>query len=275
MYYSIGIFSKINKVTTKTLRYYDQIGILKPSKVDDSSGYRYYSSEDLPKIHKIIALKQIGLSLDKIKDILSDNNKIEKYIDDQVKIVNDEIIENTIKLKKLESYYGIINGKYFDKYTPIIREIPECIVASMRQVIKSYDEYFNICPNVMGPDMERIGCECKIPEYCFSIYHDGEYKEKDIDVEICESVTKMKEDTKILKFKKLAKIDTAVCVLHKGPYSSLRDAYIFAFNWIRENNYEVIDNPRESYIDGIWNKDSDGEWLTEIQIPVTIMKKFQ
>lgn len=42
-----------------------------------------------------------------------------------------------------------------------------------------------------------------------------------------------------------------------------------AFKWIEENGYQVLDNPRESYIDGIWNKESKDEWLTELQIPVT------
>lgn len=54
--------------------------------------------------------------------------------------------------------------------------------------------------------------------------------------------------------------------MHKGPYTRLGEAY--AMKWIEENEYEVADAPRESYIDGIWNKDSEEEWLTEIQIPI-------
>ncbi|SFB42581.1 hypothetical protein [Clostridium frigidicarnis] len=54
----------------------------------------------------------------------------------------------------------------------------------------------------------------------------------------------------------------AVCILHKGTYSNLRESYLYAFKWIEENRYEVIDNPRESYIDGIWNKENEEDWLT-------------
>jgi effector-binding domain-containing protein len=156
-------------------------------------------------------------------------------------------------------------------YTPIIKELPEVTVASMRQVVCSYNEFFHLCPNVMAKEMERIGCECRVPEYCFNIYHDREYKEKDIDVEICEAVTEMKEDTDIVKFKTIEKVPSAVCVLHKGGYDKLGEAYSFIFKWIEDNNYKVVDNPRESYIDGIWNKDSEEDWLTEIQIPVEII----
>jgi DNA-binding transcriptional MerR regulator len=53
--YKIGLFSKINKITVKTLRHYDEIGLLKPAHIDIETGYRYYSSEQLPKINKRIA----------------------------------------------------------------------------------------------------------------------------------------------------------------------------------------------------------------------------
>nr|WP_242851577.1 GyrI-like domain-containing protein [Clostridium sp. DMHC 10] len=74
----------------------------------------------------------------------------------------------------------------------------------------------------------------------------------------------------MLKFKEIDGIDNAVCILHKGTYSKFRETYAFAFEWIEENNYEIIGNIRESYIDGIWNKEREEEWLTEIQIPVKL-----
>ena len=95
-----------------------------------------------------------------------------------------------------------------------------------------------------------------------------EYKENDIDIEFCEAVPKRGKDTETIKFKKIDKIDTAACVMHKGPYSTLGEAYSAVYKWIEENNYIPCDNPRESYIDGIWNKEDPEEWLTEIQVPI-------
>ena len=60
----------------------------------------------------------------------------------------------------------------------------------------------------------------------------------------------------------------AVSVMHKGPYKELPKAYAYAYSWIEDNGYISSDNPRENYIDGIWNKESEEEWLTEIQIPI-------
>ena len=153
-------------------------------------------------------------------------------------------------------------------YSPIIKELPGVTVASMRTKVPSYDTYFDIIPK-MGDEMRRQGAVCQMnPEYCFTIYHDGEYRESDIDVEVCEAVLKACEDSPMVRYKKIAGVPNAACLLHKGPYSTLRESYVFLFSWIRENGYILCDNPREPYIDGIWNKDDEREWLTEIQVPV-------
>ena len=68
--------------------------------------------------------------------------------------------------------------------------------------------------------------------------------------------------------KSIAGTDVAACVMHKGPYSTLGEASSAVYKWIEENNYIPCDNPRESYIDGIWNKEDPEEWLTEIQVPI-------
>lgn len=266
--FSIGIFSKINKITTKTLRYYDEIGLLKPEYVDDFTGYRYYTSQQLPKLHKIITLKQMGLSLDEIKEVINNPITIEVFLKLKEQDILKNIMAEKAKLLQIRSYLSSMKGEKYFMYNAIIKELPKVIVASMRQVIPSYHALYELCPNVMAKEMERAGCICDTPNYCFNIYHDGEYKETDLDVEICEAITELKENTDILKFKTIEAVPTAVCVLHKGSYETIGSAYSFAFKWIEDNEYEVIDNPRESYIDGIWNKDKEEDWLTEIQVPV-------
>src|SRR3954467_1532916 len=66
----IGEFSKMVQVSVPTLRYYDQVGLLKPVEVDRSTGYRYYSASQLPRLHRILALKGLGFSLEQIAAML-------------------------------------------------------------------------------------------------------------------------------------------------------------------------------------------------------------
>jgi len=68
--FKIGEFSKLSQVTVKTLRYYDEIGLLKPAKVDRFTSYRYYSADQLPRLNRILALKDLGLSLAQVAQLL-------------------------------------------------------------------------------------------------------------------------------------------------------------------------------------------------------------
>ncbi len=266
--YQIGLFSKINHITTKTLRHYDEIGLLKPDHVDYITGYRYYTSEQLPRLHQILSLKQLGLSLNEIKEILENPLSAEVFLKLKERELEKHIEKELHRLHEVRTWMNYIRGDKNMNYAPIVKELPRVNVASMRSTIASYGAYFDIVPK-MGEEMNRQGALVQEnPAYCFTIYHDGEYKEKDIDVEICEAVREVYENSEMVQYKIISKVKTAACVLHKGPYSKIREAYIFIFTWIMENGYEVDGNPRESYIDGIWNKENETEWLTELQVPV-------
>lgn len=264
--FSIGLFSKMNRITTKTLRHYDKIGLLKPAYIDEANGYRYYTSEQLNKLHKIITLKQMGLNLQEIAELEENIADIRVYLKLKEKEIVKNIEEENKKLSQINSYLTLIKGDE-SMYNPVIRSLPEVIVASMRRKFPDYNSYFEIIPK-MGDEMRRQGAICAEPAYCFNIYHDGEYKETDIDVEVCEAVVAYCEDSEMVKYKKIAEVPKSVCVLHKGSYDTIRSAYSFILKWIEENGYKISDSTRESYIDGIWNKENPEDWLTEIQVPI-------
>lgn len=265
--YLIGMFSRINRVTTKALRHYDELGLLKPEHVDPETGYRYYTNDQLPRLHRILALKQLGLTLDTIARVIEDPGAIEACLQLKARELEETVQTESRRLREVTALLRQLQGETVMKYTVRIKELPEVIVASMRTIVASYNTFFDIVPK-MGIEMERQGAVCREPAYCFTIYHDGEYKEHDIDVEVCEAVVKPCPDSAMVRYKTIPGYPRAACVLHKGPYRTLGHAYAFLFKWIEENGYRVLDNPRESYIDGIWNKDTEEEWLTEVQVPV-------
>lgn len=86
-------------------------------------------------------------------------------------------------------------------------------------------------------------------------------------IETCEAVTERKADSEIVKFKELPEIQAA-CIFHRGSYDNFPKTYEAVLSYIEENGYEICGNIRESYIDGVWNRESEKEWLSEIQIPV-------
>jgi DNA-binding transcriptional MerR regulator len=267
--YKIGLFSKIGKVTVKALRFYEEEGLLVPARIDSATGYRYYDSAQIPRLHRIVALRQCGFSIPEIKSILGGKNVPSLFADKRARLEN-EVREASLQLSSIESYIESIKESGGMRYEVVLKDLPRVLVYSKRITVESYDSYFDVIPRIgeecvaANPDVHCV----EDPPYCFIIYRDGEYRERDIDIEFCEAVNKRGVDTEAIKFKIVERVPTAACVMHKGPYSTLRAAYAAVFRWIEENGYAATDNPRESYIDGVWNRDDPSEWVTELQVPV-------
>jgi len=66
----VGEFARLAQVSIRLLHYYDQLGLLSPAMVDRSSGYRFYSADQLPRLHRILALKDLGLSLEEVARLI-------------------------------------------------------------------------------------------------------------------------------------------------------------------------------------------------------------
>lgn len=263
----IGMFSKLGKTTIKTLRHYDEVGLLSPAHIDESNNYRYYTTDQLFCLHKIIALRQMGFSISEISGMANDQSEMETLerrkaeIESECKIITDQLF-------RLNHYITEKKEGYIMNFQAVIKELPEYIVFSKRQIIPNYDALFTIFPEV-GETIMKANPTLKPAqsEYCFSIYHDGEFKETDIDVEVGAAVGEFGKEADGISFKKMPVV-TVASVMHKGAYADLDAAYAFLFRWIEKNDYAITDSPRESYIDGIWNKEKESDWLTEIQIPV-------
>ena len=74
----IGDFSKLSRISVKTLRYYDEMGLLKPVEVDPFTGYRLYEYSQLSTLNRILALKDLGFSLEEIGRHLDDGLSTEQ-----------------------------------------------------------------------------------------------------------------------------------------------------------------------------------------------------
>ena len=265
----IGEFSQMMQVTVKTLRYYEQKGLLIPNEVDEWTGYRYYTIEQMQKLNNIRNLQQLGFSLDEIKGLYEEETHYPslRQLNAKIKETN-QLLQTLIerRTKLLHWRNSIKEIKTMDKFS--IQSLPEIIVASHREVIPSYEAIGEMCCNKIGPEMQRLGCKCPPPGYCFTIEHNDEYSPTNIDIEYCEQVEEMGEDSAIIQFKRLAEVPKAVCMKHYGPYDKFYESYTELFKYLEENGYKIAGRPRCSYIDGIWNQEDPNLWLSIIQIPV-------
>ena len=261
--YKIGMFAAMNQVTVKALRFYEEQGLLMPALINQENGYRYYTLSQMAVIHQITALKTAGFTLEEIA-------RINSGADEQA-VLQKKKSELLAKIADLTRQIALVDSHLSKQKTGLsapvlVKTIPQTTVAAMKMRIESYDSLFDVMPK-MGALMEKTGCECAVPEYCFTNYLEPGYKDENILVEICESVTAAKEETGGLFFRTLPEIQAA-CIFHRGSYGTLSESYEEILKYIEENGYEIAGEIRESYIDGVWNQNDESGWLTEIQIPV-------
>lgn len=268
--YRIGMFAAMGHVTIKTLRHYDEQGLLKPEYVEEDNGYRYYSASQIAELHRIIALRNMGFSLEDIKNIQNGKSQKELLLTKKQALLK-EIARLTESLARIES---CLAEEDLQLSAPVlIKSLPEVTVATMTCRIDSYDCLFDVMPK-MGAEMERLGCVCAEPDYCFTHYLEPGYKEEAILIETCESVKEKKKDSDLVKFQVFPEVKEAACIFHKGSYADFSKTYAVILRFIEENGYEICGNIRESYIDGVWNKESKEDWLSEIQIPLRKIKEW-
>ena len=267
--FKIGEFSKMMQVTVKTLRHYEQKGLLVPDEVDEWTGYRYYSIVQMQRLNTIRGLQRQGFTLDEIKELLEDGAQTPSI--DQLTLKIEETERQLQLLMKrrsqliqwLDSQKQIKTMKKFS-----IQSLPEIIVVSHREIIPDYSALGMLCVNKIGPEMQRLGCKCPPPGYCFTIEHNPEYRSTDIDIEYCEQVEEMGKDSSIIQFKRLPAVPKALCLKHVGPYERFYESFTEAFSYMEEQGYKLVGHPRVSYIDGIWNQEDPKQWLSVIQIPI-------
>ena len=269
----IGEFSQMMQVTVKTLRHYEQKGLLLPDEVDEWTGYRYYSLDQMQKLQSIRDLQRLGFSLDEIKDLYDDvshtpsvrqlTEKIKKTEQQLKQLIARRIARRNRLLDWRDSRKEM---KTMEKFS--IQSLPEIIVASHREVIPNYAAIGPMCYEKIGPEMQRLGCKCPPPGYCFTIEHNKEYTPTDIDIEYCEQVEEMGTDSAIIQFKRLPAVPKALCMKHVGPYERFYESYTEAFRYMEEQGYKVAGQHRTCYIDGAWNQEDPEKWLSVIQIPI-------
>lgn len=265
----IGEFSQLMQVTVKTLRHYEQKGLLLPDEVDEWTGYRYYCLDQMQRLGNIRHLQRLGFTLEEIKGLLDADTHAPsiRQLDEKIRTTEQQLMELMDRRSRLLSWRDsqkTINT--MEKFS--IQTLPAIIVASHRRVIPDYSALGDLCCNVIGPEMQRLGCKCPPPGYCFTMEHNKEYSPTNIDIEYCEQVEEMGTDSAIIQFKRLPEVPNAVCMKHYGPYENLYNSYIELFRYIDRQGLRKAGAPRCCYVDGIWNQEDVNKWLTIIQVPV-------
>src|SRR5687768_11841153 len=140
--FRIGEFSKIAQVPGSVLRYYDQIGLLKPAHIDPWTDYRYYSASQLPRLHRILALKELGLTLDQITQLVDDevsNEEIRGMLTLRKAQVEQNVQEEIARLRQIEARLQFIEAPDQPAFDIVLKSVPVQRYFSIREVLPDVD----------------------------------------------------------------------------------------------------------------------------------------
>jgi effector-binding domain-containing protein len=272
MLFKIGDFSRFCRITVRTLRYYDEIGLFKPVHIDQNSGYRYYSVEQMPRLNHIIMFKELGLSLDDIKDLLLNGIPV-KHIRQLLQVKKAEIQErlnqDSKKLGHVEEWLDTIDK---DGLTPIvtgiqIKVVPEFKVISRREK-GTYEETLLKLSEELKSVLNRRENQMSvtITGPVLMLCYDDEYKEKDADIEIAIPISgEISSGGSSYEVRVLPEV-RVISAIHNGPYQNIGKVYTQIFKYADEHELKIITPVRETYFN-IQGAVAENELLTEIGCP--------
>ena len=271
--FRIGDFSKIAQVSGRLLRYYDDLGLLPPAIIDPETGYRYYSIRQLPRLNRILVLKELGLTLNQIATLLQDHISTDE-IRGMLKLREAEL-EQTIREQvaglqnvrsRLESLEATGELPYPDvllKAVPaqpfLATRMPHMSLAGLQGFLRRLAEAM---PTTLGQRHDTMMA---------TIIHSPVFDPDDLEVEVgyfttsdIPQMVRLSEE-EILRMHRLPAVPTMATVVHVGAVSRIHQSYAALGWWIEHHGWQLDGAGRHALLQ--WEVAEEA--IVEIQLPVT------
>ncbi len=265
----IGEFSRLSKVPIKTLRFYDEVGLLHPARVDDFTGYRFYTFSQLARLHRLLALKEMGFPLEQIGRLLDDElspEQLRGMLKARRSAIQARLDEELERLARVEARLQLLEQENpMNQIEVVLKQVEPLKIATVRDTIPTYSQQGALWRELEGYlALHRV----RPSAACFTMYHDEEYKEREVDAEVCEPITAELTESRRVKVRTLPAAEMASAI-HRGPYTELGKAIEGILQWLETNGYRITGPEREIYlVPGRNGSQTDPETVTEVQFPV-------
>lgn len=264
--FKIGDFSTLTRVSVKTLRYYDELGLLRPIRVDPETGYRFYSASQLPRLHRILALRDLGFPLDRIAEALDSGispDALRGMLMLRQAEQEDRVREESERLSRLKTFLRLIDREGVRAGEVVLKEIAPQQIVSIRDIIPAYRSVgalFQRLSQIAGPLASQ--------GVALAVWHDTEYKERNLDVEVGIYLRQAPQTQELASVRQLPAA-TVASIVHHGAFSRISEVYLAILHWIEANEYRQAGPMRELFlrVSAPVSRDDESN-ITEIQVPV-------
>jgi len=271
----IGEFSKIAQVSIKTLRYYDRMGLLKPGHIDRFTGYRYYNLSQLVRLNRILTLKDLDFTLEQIQELMKldlSGDGLGKMLKSKAKELRQRITDERARLLRVENRLKNMQEGFHINTSPVIlKSAPNQVIATVREMLPSVQDlqpWQNTQLKKVHHYLSSLNEKPTGPDLL--IYHQDEYREVDLDVEIGTIIRETHDNTD----KQIKKGDILIHNLFAvnqmattitTQKTNMSDTYASLAHWTQVNGFRPIGPWRELIFT---QEDSSSVQVVEIQRPV-------
>lgn len=273
----IGEFSKLSQVTVKTLHHYDEIDLLKPVKIDPYTNYRYYSVDQLPRVHRIIVLKELGLSLEQIGLMLSSEISVDQ-IRGMLRLKQAEsqqrMREEQERLQRIEFRLNMIDIEgQMPTLDVVIKEIPDVYALSLRRSIEPQ----NMIPFGLEVEEALKKHQINLTGPVTEIRYEDEFRPVHEDVEFIWPFAKSLTDSiqlntfGTLQAKQISGLPMVASYILKGmePYR-ITETMPLLRRWIVDNDYRLCSSHRLVFHNGPTEHAEYEDWIVEFQHEIAV-----
>ena len=255
----IGDFSKLAHVSVKTLHHYGDLGLLKPAHIDRYTGYRYYTLDQLAQLNRILALKELGFSLEQITQLLNEDLALEE-MRGMLRLKQMELARAvTAEQARLDSVERRLQQLALDGHPPqheiAIKEVPSQTALSARVVAASEEAILparHSLQTLLQNHLERAHLKPATP--WFALVSDQPYTETDLEVELAIGV-QMRPQQRAgdwghgpVQLLELPATASMASVIHSGESATLANTYAQLYGWTQAHGYQVAGPYREIYL---------------------------
>jgi DNA-binding transcriptional MerR regulator len=273
--FRIGEFSQIARVSGRLLRYYDSIGLLRPVRTDPQTGYRYYSAGQLGELNRILALKELGLTLDQVRRMLGDKISAEE-IRGMLMLRKAELerslAEEAARLRHVESRLQQIDEQGALKdYDVVVKSVEPQPFLALRATFPRLEDVMATLRDVARTVTARVPAQAR--DHLVVVAY-SDFDDQDLDLEIGFGLTRalkrsvLLPDRRELTTGELPAAATLATIVRSGPLDQSHLAFGALGIWMEANGYSIAGPCREVFLNGLVAS-AEADAVMEIQFPVT------
>ena len=276
--FRIGDFARFTRVSVKMLRHYDEIGLLTPAHVDPESGYRSYSAAQLPRLNRIIALKDLGFKLEEIADLIDGDLSIDQIrgmLRAQQVRTSRALTQESARLQAIEARLALVEREEaLPAYEVVLRSVAALRAATLRAELKpsAISEAFDEVERYVA----SFDARAVAPPLMIEHGTNGATR----DLEILLPISRDVPEADRVTVQTVPSLPHAACVVYTGSYAGELSARSALLTWVEAHGWTVSGPMREVFLrfgadqsgytlpDAYLSDHSTG-YVTELQLPVT------